>query len=134
MFSYKMNKRNNCTRDTFAVSPTQSRLGNRPPAVSEQGFDRETSDTALWKGLQAISILICAANGLACLRRSFLSEPLPPPDFLLCYHSPHFIFHSLLSVFDALGIKAPHTCYGPFCDIQAPAVSEASSAEDVTTE
>ena len=70
----------------------------------------------------------------ASLRSLFLSQPFPSMDLLLSYHHPHFIFGSLLLVFDALGIKASYTYYVSFRDIQAPAVSEASPAEDVTAD
>lgn len=70
---------------------------------------------------------------LASLRSPFLSQPLPPTDFLLCYHSPYFILRSFLPIFDALGIKASYTYYVSFRDIQTPAISEAGSAEDVIT-
>jgi hypothetical protein len=79
-----------------------------------------------------MSVRIYATDELTSLRNLFLSQPLPSTDFLLCYHSPHLVFGSLSPVFDALGIKASYTCYVSFLDIQAPAISEASSAEDVT--
>jgi hypothetical protein len=119
-------------RGTFAVFPSQCRLEHLPPAVSAQAFDREPLDTAQSKDLQAMSIRIYMTDELASLRGLFLSQPLPSMDFLLSHHSPHFIFGSLSLIFDALGIKASYACYVSFRDIQAPAVSEASSAEDVT--
>jgi hypothetical protein len=79
-----------------------------------------------------MSVGIYATDKLASLHSLSLSQPLPSTNFLLCYHSPHLVFGSLFLVFDALGIKAPYTCYVSFRDIQAPAVSEASSAEYVT--
>jgi hypothetical protein len=127
-----MNRKNNCRHGMFEVFPSQFRLGHLPPGVSEQVFDRETSDIAQLKGLQTISVGICTADKLASLGGHLLSQPLPATHLLLCNNSPYFIFVSLLSVFYAFGIKASHTCYISFRDIQAPSVSEASSAEDVT--
>jgi hypothetical protein len=79
-----------------------------------------------------MSIRIYMTDELTSLHSLFLSHPLPSMDFLLCHHSPHFIFGSLLLIFDALGIKASYTCYVSFRDIQAPAISETSPTEDMT--
>jgi|SRR6267154_2115601 len=131
MFSCKMNKTSRCTTGTSAAFPSQCRLEHLPLTASAQVFDREPLDTVQSKDLQTMSVGIHTADGLASLRSLFFPQPLPSTDFLLCYHSPHFIFSSLLPVFDTLGIKASYTCCVPFSDIQAPAVSETSSAEDV---
>jgi hypothetical protein len=132
MFSCKMNRTNRCTRCTFAAFPSQYRLEHLSLTVSAQVFDREPLDTVQSMDLQTMSVGIYTTGALASLRSLFLPQPLPSTDFLLCYHSPHFIFGSFLPVFDALGIKASYTCCVSFRDIQAPAVSETSSAENVT--
>jgi hypothetical protein len=118
----------------FAAFPNQYRLEHLLLTVSAQVFDREPLDTVQSMDLQTMSvgIYIYTTDGLASLRSLFLPQPLPSTDFLLCYHSPHFIFGSFLPVFDALGIKASYTCCVSFRDIQAPAVFETSSAESVT--
>lgn len=84
MSSCKTNRKNNCRHGMFEVFPSQFRLGHLPPGVSEQVFDRETSDIAQLKGLQTISVGICTADKLASLGGHLLSQPLPATHLLLC--------------------------------------------------
>ena len=117
-------------RGTFAALPShwQSRLEHLPLTVSEQAFGKGTLDRGRLKDLRAISVEICTVNETRLSPHTFSLLATSTDGLLPRYHSPHFIFRSLLFIFDALVIKASYTRYVSFRDIQAPAVLEASPA------